>query len=406
MTNIRNLLQTLKATIFRKVRLAPISEINTATKISLFSGSDSTTVAPTPYDKADSTIYTSRYEPLVGRHLQRAIAHPYSAFVVCGRGAYLSDSQYRQLDEHACFSTEFVQHDYYSGLISANSKDRLLRSLPIVNNRHPRLHRKCIPLFGLGSSNWYHWLIEILPKAFLARYLPTDFDDYSFLIPPHANTGTFLESIEMISAGRKIEVCQNNDVTIQDCIWIDSPSVSPFNLNQGWPKLEQSGQHDTLFRMYRELLLKESTENRWSSHKRIFLKRLSTTRPYNQEEVEILLRDFGFTDYPMENLSFRQQIGLWQNAEVVAGPTGAAWTNILFASPNNLKGLIWCPEVFRNFPAFSNLASISKTSLKYLFYPQELRGTKYTEGAAYHIDLQALESALHYLINTDRDTAV
>ena len=45
------------------------------------------------------------------------------------------------------------------------------------------------------------------------------------------------------------------------------------------------------------------------------------------------MHNFGFQTYFAEDLSFREQVKLMSEADIVASPSGAALTNILFAPP-------------------------------------------------------------------------
>lgn len=60
---------------------------------------------------------------------------------------------------------------------------------------------------------------------------------------------------------------------------------------------------------------------------------------------------FGFTFVYMEDLSFCEQVSLMAQAEIIVGPTGAAWTNIIFASPGT-KALCWMARDAETFPVF------------------------------------------------------
>jgi capsular polysaccharide biosynthesis protein len=65
-----------------------------------------------------------------------------------------------------------------------------------------------------------------------------------------------------------------------------------------------------------------------------------------------------------------EQISLFSNAEIIVGPTGAAWTNLLFAAPKT-KCFIWAPSVVSDYGCFSNLASIVGADMVYHFYPDD-----------------------------------
>ena len=170
------------------------------------------------------------FPALKSRRLERVIAHPGSSFVVQGTGAFIQDCCHRLIGEDACFNSDFLEHDPYFAFVAANSRQRMIRSLPVPESWKTDSFEKCIPLFGNGSWNWYHWITEILPKAWLARFLPPQYDDFCLLVPERAAKGTFYEALQCVSGERKLQICKNTDVTIWDCLWIDSPSILPFNV--------------------------------------------------------------------------------------------------------------------------------------------------------------------------------
>lgn len=71
--------------------------------------------------------------------------------------------------------------------------------------------------------------------------------------------------------------------------------------------------------------------------KRIYISRGQVThrRLINEAEVFSLLQGFGFTKIVMEDYSFREQISLMANADVIVAPHGAGLTNIAFCKPNS-----------------------------------------------------------------------
>src|SRR5690606_38781135 len=89
---------------------------------------------------------------------------------------------------------------------------------------------------------------------------------------------------------------------------------------------------------------------------KIFLARRSQFRKYNETELLDIAAAYGFQAVYLEDLNIHEQIFLMQHAEYVIGPSGAAWTNIIFAQPGKTKGLVWLGNVWKDFSAFSTLA--------------------------------------------------
>jgi capsular polysaccharide biosynthesis protein len=72
---------------------------------------------------------------------------------------------------------------------------------------------------------------------------------------------------------------------------------------------------------------------------------------------------YGFQAVYLEDLNMHEQIYLMQNADFVLGPSGAAWTNVIFCPPSKTKGLLWLANVWKDFSVFSTLAELSDFDL-------------------------------------------
>ena len=101
----------------------------------------------------------------------------------------------------------------------------------------------------------------------------------------------------------------------------------------------------------------------------------------------------------MEELSLKNQIELVSNAEVIAGPTGAAWTNLIFCRERT-KCLCWMSDGYGDFSAFSNLAKIVGADLRYITYKKEAKSTEELNSLNYHIDVNEIRKGLDALLST------
>ena len=101
----------------------------------------------------------------------------------------------------------------------------------------------------------------------------------------------------------------------------------------------------------------------------------------------------------MEELSLKNQIELVSNAEVIAGPTGAAWTNLIFCREGT-RCLSWMADGYGDFSAFSNLAKIVGVDLRYITYKQEAESTEELNSLNYYVDAKEIQKSLEALLNT------
>ena len=126
-----------------------------------------------------------------------------------------------------------------------------------------------------------------------------------------------------------------------------------------------------------------------SSPKRVFLARKNFIRKYNQDEIIKSLSQFDFSFIYMEDLEFHEQVYIMSRAELIVGPTGAAWTNILFAT-SGAKALCWMASEAGDLSCFSNIASALDVKLYYINYCAGESDTRSIYYAPYKIDVNII----------------
>ena len=109
----------------------------------------------------------------------------------------------------------------------------------------------------------------------------------------------------------------------------------------------------------------------------------------------------GFQPVYPERLSLNEQKRLMAAAEFVVGPSGAAWTNLVFCSPGT-RALCWMPEWASGFSFYSNLARIIGVDLRYVTYSTNARSTAELFLADYHLDTAAVRRALDALLESSQ----
>lgn len=234
-----------------------------------------------------------------------------------------------------------------------------------------RLNRG-IFLGGNGCFNYYHWLIEIIPRIEFFYKLPEQYITFPVLVSCDVNDiPSFSEILHKFCASKEvIFLDKNKTYIVDDLIYVDTPNNLPFNLIEGEQlKVNYTLMHPGSVEYIRRVCLSEdvTANGVFKYPKKIFLKRKMVRRKYNQEEVESCLKKYGFVSIYMEELEFDEQIRTMYHADLIVGPTGAAWANLVHCSEKS-KALCWMAEEFSEFSAFSTLAEIIGVDLKYLTY--------------------------------------
>jgi capsular polysaccharide biosynthesis protein len=254
--------------------------------------------------------------------------------------------------------------DYSTGLILDHSDKVCVYRKPAAQELNSGLF-----LGGNGSWNYYHWMIELLPKLQLAiengildSSLPILVHEAAFKVP------SFRRTLELALKGRSVPIIYlspDNTYKVATLYHITTPSNIAFNIRGGKFKASDLYLRESSINYVRNLVLSSVTPA--PTHDKIFLARKGNIRNYNQDEIFNALEPLGFRKVLLEELTLEQQALIFSQANEIVGPTGAAWTNLIFCKPQT-KCLCWMADGIGNFPSFSGLSSIVKARLIYLTY--------------------------------------
>ena len=207
-----------------------------------------------------------------------------------------------------------------------------------------------------GHTNYCHWLLDILPKIKLYNEI-YKLSDLKYIYLNKLNNfqrDTFnllnLDHIEIIDSNLKRHI-QSNEL-----IATDHP-----NYYKGFIMEEHKNIPTWIIKWLRDCFLKKS--GLMPIYDKIFIDRSSSLSRHcqivdHQETLEFLEK-MNFKSIKLENLSFANQIHLFQNSKVIIAPHGAGLANLIFASENT-KVLEIRPknhpnEVYKKISQINNL---------------------------------------------------
>lgn len=274
------------------------------------------------------------------------------------------------------------------------SSSRLIyhgKKLAIIRTEKSIHLDKGILINGGSETNYYHWMLEILSQLQFVDELPQEYDDYPIIIS---------SSSQRISAVKsfidKAEICRSfiyidslSYYQVGDLLMITPPNNLVPNLkNISWSNVRNSYVRSESLHYLRKIASKSiQCVGKGGIYKRVFLARKNFIRKYNQDALFTALSKFGFQSIYMEDFSFDDQVAIISKAEIIIGPTGAAWTNILFASPGT-KALCWMADEAGDLSCFSNIASALDIDLTYINYSAGSTDTRKIYYASYSIDIE------------------
>ena len=269
-------------------------------------------------------------------------------------------------------SIESQYCNYATGLVLAHDSN-----FALVKNSKNAIEldvETAIFLGGNGSWNYYHWMIEILPKIqFLKEANILSLTDNIIVSKSVETTDSFMKTLKQALQDVKINLIflePNEAYRVKNLYVVSAPNNILFNSK----KIVTSPNY-IFFRMesleyVRNLVLsmmKDYNQDRLSnilaalknknSKLNIFLARKKgSARDYNQDEVwRLIEQECDIIQIYMEDYSIEEQAFIFSNADLIIGASGAAWTNLMFCKKDAVA-ISWVPKHLKDFSAYSTLA--------------------------------------------------
>ncbi len=170
-----------------------------------------------------------------------------------------------------------------------------------------------------GSSNYYHWMTETLPRIHLLQKSGISFD-FLYVSPLRYQFQHETLALMGITHDQIIEGTKNSHLTPKKLVF---PSqVARSCVTPQW-----------VIDFLRTTFLKD--ENYKKPTRKIFISRSrsSIRNIINEDEIFDILKPYGFEKVHLEKLTVAQQARLIHESKVIIGTHGAGMTNIIFAHP-------------------------------------------------------------------------
>ena len=282
--------------------------------------------------------------------------------------------------------------DYSAGHIVSHGQKQA-----VVRMGETRSIEQGLFLGGNGVANYYHWLMEIMPRCEFFAALPKEYDDFPIIVSDSAaKWGAFKEILDRLVTDREIiYVDPAASYKVERLVYIDTQNTIPFNLHSGSRfDCNHSLFFAETFSYLRSKMLTAADSVSANNPERIFLCRKGVLRDYNQTEIIDFLRALDFVPIYLDDHALAKQVEMVSQAKWIVGPTGAAWANLLFAFPK-AKCLCWMAEELGDFSVYSNMATLVQADLYYLTYQSggKTAGEHYRN--TYSIDIPQIKRALN-----------
>ena len=245
---------------------------------------------------------------------------------------------------------------------------------PFLNFESPPHDPIMIPagihLTGEHEANYFHWIVEVLPRLFLCEKMLTD-KQVPILVSDglHENLYALLNIIR--SPERPVLTMKT------DRYYSVASLIYPSDLTRILDTYDRAPGNDTTY-LPVALLRAMKTEIKSVINvrlsrfgKRIYVKRNSSYRKLlNEPEIEELLSGLGFVTVDTGELSIEEQLGVFADCELIVGPSGAAMANMLWCRPETRIVILHSDHPFKKYPYWDALARACELRIAYLAGPR------------------------------------
>lgn len=247
-------------------------------------------------------------------------------------------------------------------------------------------------LAGNGSHNWYHWLIEILPKML---YYDSEYSRNILVNQSCKEIPSMAETLQALVENYDVNIIYLDPLKtyrIKKLYFINEVNKLMYN------EFDFGKATQPLYYYRKESLekLSEILKNKYltgskSSVEKIYLQRPNTHRiPGNETEIAALLGSYRFSFIDLSKCSVHQQVEIFACAKQIVGTSGAAFTNLLFCRPNT-RIVIFMPDNYTSYQFYKEMGELLQLDVVYLYYEN---GSNTHEHSGFTVD----KGILHHLI--------
>jgi len=391
----------------RKYTLAPISDFAVQSTIPCFviePASNKLIAGPKflgeyPFKPISDSIVKLAMPQLAIYHLQNA--------------AVIGGTNLVRMGDHIVHPDEFIpERDVCPAELNGIAKINPVTKIVSLFSTQTESVEKAISLLGSCTGNYAHWLTETLPKLLLVDSVQ-GWEEYPLLVDAwiHPN---FVKSIELFNKNQReiIRIRRWETVEVGSLVEVTPPAYIPPEYRHFLQTKELSIPDAAEFPFSAPALdmLRNAAHAAIGSIDRTALKKLylfrspescgNTRHVTNIDEIERIIKKFGYTMLDPAKLSFEDQIRVFSNARKIISPLGAALANTIFTLPGcKVLGLSpWYHNA--NYYYFSNFMGALGHTMFYVLGSQADQWGHVVH-KNYEIDPAAFKTAMKYLEAND-----
>ena len=182
-----------------------------------------------------------------------------------------------------------------------------------------------------GHKNYFHWLYDILPKINIcSKNYNLKKIDYLYI----SNLTTYQKSTLEILGYHDFKIIDSNKnrhIQADEVFCTEHPWYK-----KGFILKEAKKLPDWIIKWISDSFVNHGKP--FNCNEKVFIDRSESAFSHcqfvNNEEVINFLKNKGFTSYKVGELSFQEQVYLFNNAKIIIGAHGAAFANLAFCKKN------------------------------------------------------------------------
>lgn len=219
----------------------------------------------------------------------------------------------------------------------------------LLLNKVVKINGDCIVAHNSYFQNYYHWLLEAVPRLFLLKEKATQ---YKLLL--NANSPNFIKQYVSLFGFKEIVYLEDNYLAK-----VKHVTFTTFT-SRGLAMYEP-----VIRNMVKWLFKKNEILENSNPTKNIFITRKNAKyrRLINEDEIISYLSSNGFEIVTLENLTIKEQMQLFANAKNVIGTQGAGMANMIYSTHG--KMLITIIHEEHPDDAYYNQTNINNTLCYY-----------------------------------------
>lgn len=402
---IKKSLNKLKGIIFLlKPNLFYIIEIKNKKSFKssfILNESSNYTINAPRFENQINHLKSGIYKELNAHKINNAVVSPYSSSILIGKKLYIPNLVFKNPSKYGVSVFGLICRQY--PFIDDNKNYKIKLFKPLIKLDYSEIENGIL-IGGCGSDNWFHWIVEYLPKLYLSNKLPKELSNYPIIVPIKCKTNkNFLESLNLFNSLKKniYYLKKNEFIRVKNLIYIDDVIDYPFQVKKDKRvSLKDYSFNEKLLKEYsKKFYLFGIDNNRLKIEKsRLFLARKNSLRNYNQGELIRISKKYFFETIFLEDYTLKEQIYLLSQASFVIGPSGSAWTSLMFNNKGGIKCLSWLPEYYSEASTYSSIAGLMGHQLNFLYV--EYSSNKHDfHHEDYYIDPEYFEINLRKILN-------